>query len=69
MFTSFKLVAFMVPDDGVIHKALSASVARVRQVCSGEEHSGFPADVWALGVTIFLLATGRPPFVARYIAQ
>ena len=39
------------------------------EVCSGEEHSGFPSDVWALGVTIFLLATGRPPFVASGNAQ
>jgi serine/threonine protein kinase len=39
------------------------------EVFSGVEHSGHPSDVWALGVTMFMMATGAAPFTARTEVQ
>jgi [calcium/calmodulin-dependent protein kinase] kinase len=35
------------------------------EVCSGQEHEGFAADVWAVGATMYMLAIGIPPFIAK----
>jgi serine/threonine protein kinase len=37
------------------------------EVCGGEKHLGWPADVWAFGVTMYLLAVGHLPFYARKV--
>ncbi len=37
------------------------------EVCGGEKHLGWPADVWAFGVTMYLLAIGHLPFYARKV--
>jgi serine/threonine protein kinase len=39
------------------------------ELCSGESYSGFLADVWALGATMFMIRCGRPPFVASTVLQ
>jgi serine/threonine protein phosphatase PrpC/tRNA A-37 threonylcarbamoyl transferase component Bud32 len=39
------------------------------EICAGEPYSGMLADVWALGVTMFMLRCGRPPFVADKVIR
>lgn len=39
------------------------------ELCSGETYSGQLADVWALGATMYMIRTGRPPFVANTVLQ
>ena len=35
------------------------------EMCSGDRYSAYGADVWAAGVTLFILATGRCPWMSR----
>ncbi|EQC33557.1 CAMKK protein kinase [Saprolegnia diclina VS20] len=37
------------------------------EALSGEEYSGYAADIWALGVTLYALAVGQLPFQAQSI--
>jgi serine/threonine protein kinase len=37
------------------------------ELCSGGSFSGQLADVWAMGITIFMLKFGQPPFIAGNI--
>lgn len=35
------------------------------EICRGDNHSGKPSDIWALGVTLFLLLFKDYPFKAK----
>ena len=39
------------------------------EICAGRPYAGPSADVWALGVTMFMLRCGRPPFVADKVIR
>jgi [calcium/calmodulin-dependent protein kinase] kinase len=39
------------------------------EICSGQQYLGQPADIWALGVTVFVLVHGRLPFVGSTLAD
>ena len=35
------------------------------EMCSGEKYSAWGQDVWAVGVTLFILCTGRVPWMSK----
>ena len=35
------------------------------EICQRKEYCGFAADMWALGIIIFVMLTGQHPFVGK----
>eukprot|EP00003_Mantamonas_plastica_P028978 TRINITY_DN6787_c0_g1_i1.p1 TRINITY_DN6787_c0_g1~~TRINITY_DN6787_c0_g1_i1.p1 ORF type:complete len:131 (-),score=20.64 TRINITY_DN6787_c0_g1_i1:29-421(-) len=53
--------------DQKIRKTAGSPAYLSPQVCSGESYKGPPVDVWALGVTLYVMLTGNVPFMSDHI--
>lgn len=60
----------VIPDDGVVHHSGVGSqpysapeVYYVKELYGGKAYKGAPADIWSCAVILFVMLTGRPPFV------
>ncbi|KAG2438161.1 hypothetical protein HXX76_005769 [Chlamydomonas incerta] len=39
------------------------------EMCQGKQFNGFPGDIWALGICLFMFVFGKPPFVGATTYQ
>jgi serine/threonine-protein kinase 11 len=66
--TSCELDQFSATDD--VEQSQGTAHFQCPQIASGESVlSGFKADIWSSGVTLYLLATGNTPFHADNVIQ
>ena len=63
-----RAAAAMVGDDQ-LEEALGTPEYMSPELCEGKPHSGWLADVWAFGGTMYTLRFGKPPFLASQVMQ
>ncbi|EFJ49188.1 hypothetical protein VOLCADRAFT_43050, partial [Volvox carteri f. nagariensis] len=39
------------------------------EMCQGKQFNGFPGDIWALGICLFMFVFGKPPFTGTTTYQ
>ncbi|GIL44787.1 hypothetical protein Vafri_2287 [Volvox africanus] len=39
------------------------------EMCQGKQFNGFPGDIWALGICLFMFVFGKPPFIGNTTYQ
>jgi serine/threonine protein kinase len=55
-------------DDDRLHRTVGTPAFYAPELCSAASTPrGRPADIWALGVTLYCLVFGRVPFVAEHL--
>lgn len=63
-------VAFMMKDGSDESKATQGSGYYLApEICKGEIYKGKKTDIWAAGVTLFHMVTGKVPFEAMNVSQ
>jgi serine/threonine protein kinase len=52
-------------EDGFISETHGTYHFFAPEMCTGAKYSGYKADIWAVGITLYILATGRVPFFSE----
>lgn len=63
VLTDFGFSKHRDPDGPLLTKHSGSPAYAAPELLLGLPYQGFPADIWAMGVTLFLLVTGNYPFI------
>jgi len=69
LLTDFGLARVLPTDGSLMREACGSPAYAAPEILAGEGYSGTACDMWSVGVIVFMLLCGYPPFYAEDLAE